>query len=260
MIFVRVGLQSLLKLRTELYSYLQALPLKYHDARRSTDSSFRVAYDSQAIQSIYSKGSFIFSSVVTIVGTLAVMVRKDWELTLVALGIMPLVVLAIYVFAKRIRSQSTTIQERESDVLAVAQEGLSSIRMVHAFGREDYEVAQFRTRATHSLEANMRFTGTQMKSSLVIGTLMALGTAAMYYLGSIHVLDARLSIGDLWLFSTLPGHALPAARGIDLHDVGARGRRGGRATLLRGAGPGGRREGCAGGQGDHGHAGRARVR
>jgi ATP-binding cassette subfamily B protein/subfamily B ATP-binding cassette protein MsbA len=202
MIFVRVGLQSLLKLRTDLYAYLQALPLKYHDARRSTDSSFRVAYDSQAIQSIYSKGTFIVSSIITLVSMLWLMLRMDWELTLVALGIMPLVVLAIYVFAKRIRTESTTIQERESDVLTVAQEGLSSIRMVHAFGREDYEVAQFRTRATHSLEASMRFTGTQMKSSLVIGTLMALGTAAMYYLGSVHVLDARLSLGQLTVLSS----------------------------------------------------------
>jgi ATP-binding cassette subfamily B protein len=201
MIFVRVGLQSLLKLRTELYAYLQALPLKYHDARRSTDSSFRVAYDSQAIQSIYSKGSFIVSSVVTLAGTLVVMMRIDWTLTLVALGILPFVVLAIYFFANKIRSQSTAIQERESDVLAVAQEGLSSIRMVHAFGREDFEVAQFRTRAAHSLEANMAFTGTQMKSSLIIGTLMALGTAAMYYLGSIHVLDVRLSLGDLLMLN-----------------------------------------------------------
>ena len=202
MIFVRVGLQSLLKLRTELYAYLQALPLKYHDARRSADSSFRVAYDSQAIQSIYSKGTFIFSSVITLISMLIVMMRMDWEMTLVAFGITPLVVLAIYVFAKRIRTQSTTIQERESDVLAVAQEGLSSIRMVHAFGREDYEVAQFRTRATHSLEANMRFTGTQMKSSLVISTLMALGTAALYWLGSLHVLSSSLSLGTLLVFST----------------------------------------------------------
>ena len=202
MIFVRVGLQSLLKLRTELYAYLQALPFKYHDARRSTDSSFRVAYDSQAIQSIYSKGTFIFSSVITLVSTLALMLRLDWELTLVALGIMPLVVLAIYVFAKRIRSQSATIQERESDVLTVAQEGLSSIRMVHAFGREEYEVAQFRTRAAHSLEANMVFTGTQMKSALVIGTLMALGTAALYFLGSLHVLDSSLSLGTLWVLTS----------------------------------------------------------
>jgi len=202
MIFVRVGLQSLLKLRTELYAYLQALPLKYHDARRSSDSSFRVAYDSQAIQSIYSKGSFIVSSIVSLVGTLVLMAGKDWQLTLVALGILPLVVLAIYAYAKRIRTESTTIQERESDVLAVAQEGLSSIRMVHAFGREEYEVAQFRTRARHSLEANMRYTGTQMKSALVIGTLMALGTAAMYYLGTFHVLEGRLSVGNIYLFST----------------------------------------------------------
>jgi len=200
MIFVRVGLQSLLKLRTELYAYLQALPLKYHDARRSTDSSFRVAYDSQAIQSIYSKGTFIFSSVITLLSTLVVMLRMDWKMTVVALGIMPLVVLAIYVFAQRIRSQSTTIQERESDVLSVAQEGLNSIRMVHAFGREEFEVAQFRTRARHSLEANMLFTGTQMKSALIIGTLMALGTAAMYYLGSLHVLDSSLSLGKLTIF------------------------------------------------------------
>jgi ATP-binding cassette subfamily B protein/subfamily B ATP-binding cassette protein MsbA len=201
LIFVRVGLQALLRLRTELYAYLQALPLKFHDARRSADSSFRVAYDSQAIQSIYSKGTFILSSIITLVSTLGIMARKDLELTLVALGIMPLVVLTIYVFAKRIRSESTTIQERESDVLAVAQEGLSSIRMVHAFGREDYEVAQFETRARHSLEANLRFTGTQMKSSVIIGTLMALGTAAMYYLGSIHVLDSRLSLGTLTALS-----------------------------------------------------------
>jgi len=202
MIFVRVGLQSLLKLRTDLYACLQALPLKYHDSRRSADSSFRVAYDSQAIQSIYSKGTFITSSLITLVSALWLMLWMDWQVGLAALGIMPLVVLAIYIFAKRIRSESTTIQERESDVLAVAQEGLSSIRMVHAFGREEYEVAQFRTRARHSLEANMRFTGTQMKSSLVIGTLMALGTAAVYYLGSEHVLNSRLALGNIWILSS----------------------------------------------------------
>ena len=55
-LFVKIGLQALLKLRTDLYAYLQSLSLKYHDARRSADSSFRVAYDSQSIQTIYNKG------------------------------------------------------------------------------------------------------------------------------------------------------------------------------------------------------------
>ena len=54
--FVKVGLQALLKLRTDLYAHLQRLSLKFHDTRRSADSSFRVAYDSQSIQTIYNKG------------------------------------------------------------------------------------------------------------------------------------------------------------------------------------------------------------
>src|SRR5438105_4598018 len=53
--FVKIGLQSLLRLRTELYAHLQRLSLKFHDTRRSADSSFRVAYDSQSVQTIYNK-------------------------------------------------------------------------------------------------------------------------------------------------------------------------------------------------------------
>src|SRR6202051_4165276 len=134
-LFVKIGLQALLKLRTDLYSYLQSLSLKYHDARRSSDSSFRVAYDSQSIQTIYNKGlTNIFGAVITLIGTFVIMLRLDWQLTLVSLAIVPLIVGTIYIFAHRIRRESTSIQEQESAVLAEAQEGLSSIRMVHAFG------------------------------------------------------------------------------------------------------------------------------
>ena len=202
LLFVKVGLQALLKLRTELYAYLQSLPLKFHDARRSSDSSFRVAYDSQAIQTIYNKGfSNIFNSTVTLLCTFAVMWRMDRELTLLSMGIIPLIGCAIYFYANRIRTQSTTIQERESAVLAVAQEGLSSIRMVHAFGREEFEVSQFSRHAKESLEANLKLTMTSVSSALVISTLMAFGTALMWYAGSLHVLDKALTLGSLQQFA-----------------------------------------------------------
>ncbi|MEP7078902.1 MAG: ABC transporter ATP-binding protein [Chthoniobacterales bacterium] len=201
-LFVKVGLEALLRMRTELYSYLQSLSLKYHDARRASDSSFRVAYDSQSIQTIYNKGlTNIFGSVVTLIGTFAIMARMDWQLTLLSLGVVPLIVLAIYSFARRIREQSTSIQERDSALLAQAQEGLSSVRMVHAFGREEWEVGQFRMQAQHSLQANLRLTLTNVHSALVISTLMVIGTAAMYYLGTRHVLAGTLSLGSLLVFS-----------------------------------------------------------
>ncbi|PYL93601.1 MAG: ABC transporter ATP-binding protein [Verrucomicrobia bacterium] len=201
-ILVNVGLQALLKLRTDLYAYLQSLSLKYHDVRRSSDLSFRVAYDSQSIQTIYNKGfTGIFGSVVTLIGTFAIMVRLDWQLTLLSLSIVPLIIAAIYFFAHRIRRESTFIQEQESAVLAQAQEGLSSIRMVHAFGREQYEVMQFHQQAQQSLQANLRLTLTNVNSALVISTLMVLGTAAMYYVGTLHVLAGTLTLGTLLVFS-----------------------------------------------------------
>jgi ATP-binding cassette, subfamily B, bacterial len=201
-LFVKVGLQALLKLRTDLYSYLQSLSLKFHDARRSSDSSFRVAYDSQSVQTIYNKGfTNIFASVITLIGTFLIMLRLDWQLTMVSLAIVPLVVGAIYLFAHRIRRESTSIQEQESAVLAQAQEGLSSIRMVHAFGREEFEVLQFQQQARQSLQANLRLTLTNVNSALVISTLMVVGTAAMYYIGSLHVLNGTLTLGSLLVFS-----------------------------------------------------------
>ena len=201
-LFVTIGLQALLKLRTDLYAHLQRLSLKFHDARRSADSSFRVAYDSQSIQTIYNKGfTNIFASVIALIGTFIVMLRLDWVLTLLSLAIVPLIVAAIYFFARRIRSESTSIQEHESAVLAQAQEGLSSIRMVHAFGREDFEVRQFHQQAQQSLQANLRLTLTNVNSALVISTLMVIGTAAMYYVGTLHVLAGTLSLGSLLVFS-----------------------------------------------------------
>src|SRR5712692_5183416 len=200
--FVKIGLQALLKLRTDLYSYLQSLSLKYHDARRSSDSSFRVAYDSQSIQTIYNKGfTNIFVSTITLIGTFVIMLRLDWQLTLISLAIVPLIAGAIYLFAYRIRHESTSIQEQESAVLAQAQEGLSSIRMVHAFGREDFEVRQFHQQAQQSLQANLRLTLTNVNSALVISTLMVFGTSAMYYVGTLHVLAGTLTLGSLLVFS-----------------------------------------------------------
>lgn len=202
MIYVRIGLLGLLRLRTELYAYLHTLPLKFHDQRRSADSSFRVAYDSQSVQTFYSRMTFIFQTAITLASTFAAMCWLDWQLTLLSLLVIPFMVATFRLFAKRIRAESTVIQERESAVLTAAQEGLSSIRMVQAFGREEHEVRQFQSSARQSLEANVRLQGTSMKSALMVSVLMACATAAMYWLGSKHVLEGSLTITSLFAIST----------------------------------------------------------
>lgn len=202
-LLLRIGLQGTLKLRTDLYTCLQSLPLKYHDARRSSDSSYRVAYDSQSIQTIYNKGfSTIFGAMLMLLVAFIIMVNMDWKLTLISLIVLPLFVLSMRYYAERIRHESTSIQERESDLLATAQESLSSIRMIQSFGREAFEIDQFDRHARRSLEANFRLNITSTRSALVVGTLMALGTSLMYAVGALQVLHSTLSLGDLLVFSS----------------------------------------------------------
>jgi len=205
-LFLRTGLLVLMRLRTQIYAALHALPLKYHDARRSSDSAFRVAYDSQAVQTIYNRGfATIFQSVVTLLWAVGLMLWIDWKLTLASIAVMPFVFWCIRFFAERVRLQSTAIQEKESDLLGVAQEGLAAVRMVQAFGRETFEVRQFRQRAARSFDANMRLNITTVLSSLVVGTLMALGTAALYWFGAKQVLSGTIALGDLLIFISYLG-------------------------------------------------------
>lgn len=202
-ILVKVGLRVLLKLRADLYSALQNLSLKFHDARRSGDSTFRVTYDTQSIQTLYNRGFItILSALISLVLMFIVMWKASWKLTLVSVAITPLLIWAIYYFANRIRQESIDVQQGESNVLAKAQEGLTSVRIVQAFGRQRHEVRQFIHECEQSLSANLRLTFTNVSSSFIVGFITALGTACLFYVGSHQVLSGEISVGTFILFTS----------------------------------------------------------
>jgi ABC-type multidrug transport system fused ATPase/permease subunit len=198
---IEIGLKALLQLRTQLYSYLQYLPLHFHDRRRSGDSTFRVAYDAQAIQTFFNRGfDTIFGSILTLVLTFLYMLHMDAVLACLSLAILPLLWLTIYFFSARVRAQTTALQQEESDVLARASEGLTSIRIVHAFGQEEFEVREFEREARASYAANLNLTVTNAISTLTVSAVMALGLALVLYVATLHILAGRLTIGQLTLF------------------------------------------------------------
>ena len=198
---IGVGLQALLRVRTELYAYLQSLPLRFHDGRRSSDSSFRVAYDAQAVQTYFNRGFVtILGSLLTLVGTFFVMWKMSPLLALLSLAVVPFLMMAIVRYAGRIRKETAALQAQESDVLARASEGLSSIRVVHAFGRESHEIDLFRQECRQALEANLRLSMTNVASTFVVGTFLAVGMAALLWAGAGEVMAGRMTLGDLLVF------------------------------------------------------------
>ena len=200
---MKVGLQALLKLRTDLYAYLQSLSLKYHDARRSADSSFRVAYDSQAIQTIYNKGfTNIFGSVITLVGIFVIMLQLDWQLTLALVRHRP-----------PDRRRDLFLRPSDPDGIDLhsgtgqraADPGAGRFELRSGWctpsGARTSRSRNSTSARSKVLQANLRLTLTNVKSALVISTLTVIGTAAMYYLGTLHVLAGTLTLGSLLVFS-----------------------------------------------------------
>jgi len=198
---IDIGLRALLRLRTELYAYLQTLPLRYHDHRRSSDSTFRVAYDSQAIQTFFNRGFVsVLGSLLTLIGAFAVMYSFNPMLSFLSLAVIPFLLAAIYYYAARIRRETAQYQQEESEVFSRASEGLTSIRVVHAFSREDYEVREFSREARESLDANLRLSFTSGMSTMAVSVVMAVGTAGLIYFGALEVMAGRMKIGELWVF------------------------------------------------------------
>ncbi|MDR0534410.1 MAG: ABC transporter ATP-binding protein/permease [Verrucomicrobiales bacterium] len=199
--FIEIGLRALLRLRTELYACLQSLPLRYHDNKQSGDSIYRVAYDSQAIQTFFNKGfATVISSVLTLMFMFVIMFNMNVKLSLLSLLVVPFLLFAISVFASRIRRETTRLQQEESEVLSRATEGLNTIRIVHAFGREDYEVSKFEEDCKESMNANRRLTRTSVVSTMAVGFVTAFGMALLLYFGAKEVQAKHMDVGDLWIF------------------------------------------------------------
>src|ERR1051325_11017130 len=127
-------------LRRTLYSHIQRLSLAYHDDQRTGDLISRVTSDIDAIQNLISSallGTLINS--LTLVGMIGVMFYLSWSFTLIALCVAPILFVVVYSFTRRIKQASRAVRKKEGEIVSVIAEVLSSMRVVKAFAREDYE-------------------------------------------------------------------------------------------------------------------------
>ena len=200
---LNVALHAVVGLRAALYEALQYLPLRFHDQVRSSDSSFRVTYDAQSIQAIYNGVVVpVIAAVLALGGSLLVMLRLNLLLTLVSIGIIPLVYWSILHYSRRISSYSMRRTEAQSLLLGIAQESLSSMKVVKAHGKERHEIERFLESAEESRRSDFRLYKAQTKSSITINFMTTLGTALLYLVGSMQVLQGKMSLGSVLVFVT----------------------------------------------------------
>jgi ATP-binding cassette subfamily B protein len=123
----------------------------------------------------------------------------DLTVTFVALAAAPAFLVLLQVFRRRLRARWTEVREREAAAMAVVSETLGALRVVKAFGQEEREHGRYVERAGEGLRAEMRALATEGGFWLLLGTLLAAGTAGVIVVGANHVRGGAITLGELLL-------------------------------------------------------------
>jgi ATP-binding cassette, subfamily B, bacterial len=194
------GERLVLDFRARIFRQLQRISLSYHDSTGAADSLYRIQIDAAVIRYLVVDG-FIpsVSAVITLAGMIYVMIRMDWQLTLVALAVSPPILLVTRAYRPRLRSQSKEVKKLESAAMAVVHEVLGALRVVKAFGQEEREGERFVRRSSEGMGRRIRLALAEGQFNGIVGLTTAAGTAAVLFVGIGHVRSGVLSLGDLLL-------------------------------------------------------------
>src|SRR5579871_1701077 len=196
-----VGQWVMHDMRRTLYSHIQRMSLGFHDQSQTGDLISRVTSDIDAVQSFIASGLLGFLiNCLTLVGMVSVMFFINWRFTLIALSVAPPLFLVVYRYTRRIKKAAREVRKKEGEIVSVVQEVLTSIRVVKAFAREDYEQRRLEEQSLEGVELALHARGLKARLSPIVEIIVAAGTAIVLWFGGRLALAGTLQTGSLILF------------------------------------------------------------
>src|SRR5215467_11314848 len=188
-------------LRRTLYHHIQRLSLAEHNESRTGDLISRVTKDTDAVQEFINSALLgIFVDLLTLGGMVGVMFYLDCRFTLMALLVAPILFLVVFTYTRRITAASRAVRKKESELLSRVAEVLSSIHVVQAFAREDYEEKRFESESVENVQLAVQAKALKAKLSPITQVIVAIGTSLVLWYGARRVLSSELSVGVLIVF------------------------------------------------------------
>ena len=188
-------------LRVRLYQQLQRLSLAYYDTNRVGTILSTLTSDVQTIQSFASVSTLnIVTNTLTVVGMVVVMFMCRWDFTLIAIAVTPLLAMFVVRVNRAVRNAVKEVRTHQSDLLATLQEGLQSIQVVQAFGREEHQEQQLRDANKQTMTAWLNARRMSSILSPVVGLAVALCTGLVLWRGSLLIIAGTMTVGALTIF------------------------------------------------------------
>jgi ATP-binding cassette subfamily B protein len=188
-------------LRLTVYNHIQRLSLAEHDEAQTGDLITRVTSDIESTQDFITSALFgILVNTLTLVGMMGVMFYMNWRFTLIALSIAPVLMIVVYSFTRRIKKASRAVRKKQGELVSIVQEVLTSVRVVQAFAREDYEEQRFETESMENVEAALEARSVKAKLAPLVDIIAAVGTCLVLGFGGRMALSRQIEPGTLVLF------------------------------------------------------------
>ena len=188
-------------LRGDFFGHLQKMSPSFFHRWRTGDLMSRASNDITAVRMVLGPGIMYPAETLTItIGALAFMFSISWQLTLIALAVMPVVSILVKRFGSIIHKRFEAIQEKMSDISALAQENLSGMRVVKAYAQEDAQRAKFAAENDEYFARNMRLTKVWGTFYPMLSSLIGVGTALVLWWGGRMVVASQITLGEFVAF------------------------------------------------------------
>ena len=188
--------------REAFFAKLLTLDAPFYDRRRTGDLMSRGVNDMQLIQSFYGPGLMnALNTAIVYVGVLALMLRLDALLTVVALSLFPLLYFAVNRLSKKLYLRSLAVQEQLAAISDRTQENLAGIQQVKIYAQEDREIARFAELSGDFRVRQLSLARVRGAMVALIGIFTGLGTVLVLFVGGLHVIHGRITLGDFVAFN-----------------------------------------------------------
>lgn len=200
-IMVKVSQNLVYSLREEFFSKLQKLPLAFYDKRAHGDTMSRITNDVDNISSTIAQTTTeLTSSILLIVGSLVIMFKLNFQLTLVVLLALPLVTILTKIIAGKSRVYFSAQQKNLGQLNGIIEESISGLKMVKAFNKQQDIVASFQIANEQLYESSRQaqiWSGYMMPLMNVINNLIF---ALLAFAGGVLSISSGMSVGTIISF------------------------------------------------------------
>jgi len=196
-----IGQRVIFDLRNALYTRLVGQSLSFFSHRKVGELMARITYDVTLVQAAVSSSvAALMRDSMTIIFLLAVVFARDWMLAIISLIVVPLILYPIVQFGRKMRKASMAGQISMGEFSSLIEETVGGIRVVKAFGMEEYEKSRFSKLTETFFGHQMRMFRVHAMSFPIMELIAGFGIAGVLYYGGMRVASGETTPGTLMSF------------------------------------------------------------